>query len=432
MTSIIKMNKKRQYGLLKQRGILSLQFGKGYIALPYPDVMSEDATLDAIIKHKLNIGRFGDGELRLVRGGTAISQRFEKGLQHELKEMLTHKNNKCLVGIPNLYSETPKFLSWLKYGITEIVTLYKQNSYASSFITRPDSAPWIDYPMYWDKMRSLWQGRKVCLVNGSKKSLQREALEKDDAKVVTIECLRRDAYTDIRRIENEIVEANCEIAIMCLGATATVLAWRLVRRDVWAVDLGHVGMFMNTKGTFRLKLNDLTTKEYRKVLYETHQMYAEQGNPWGQTARKFVNEIVAYYKGLECDTMLDYGCGHKTLEKGIKALNLPIRVYHYDPGIPELNMLPIKPVDLVVCTDVMEHVEPQYVENVLNHIRGIAKKGVFFTIALAECKQSLSDGRNTHLTVRDFNWWLDKLKQRWDIARMQDNGKHAIYWGKAR
>jgi len=36
--------------------------------------------------------------------------------------------------------------------------------------------------------------------------------------------------------------------LLCLGPTATVLAWRLAKRGKWALDLGHIGMFMKRLG----------------------------------------------------------------------------------------------------------------------------------------------------------------------------------------
>ena len=57
--------------------------------------------------------------------------------------------------------------------------------------------------------------------------------------------------------------------------------------------------------------------------------------------------------------VLDYGCG-----KGLLGLFLPISVYNYDPAMPEWSADP-EPEDYLLCTDVLEHVEPDCIEDVV-------------------------------------------------------------------
>jgi hypothetical protein len=83
-------------------------------------------------------------------------------------------------------------------------------------------------------------------------------------------------------------------------------------------------------------------------------------------------------------------------------------VRNYDPGIPADSALPA-PADLVVCTDVLEHIEPEHLDAVLAHIFRLAQRAVFLQIALFPAKKTLPDGRNAHLIVQPANWWLDKI-----------------------
>jgi len=85
----------------------------------------------------------------------------------------------------------------------------------------------------------------VTLVIGSERSLCERNME--DAKSVTyVGAPRRDAYDEIDRIEADIRKAGNKIVILCVGCTATVLAWRL-SGEHQALDLGHVGL----KGMFK-------------------------------------------------------------------------------------------------------------------------------------------------------------------------------------
>ena len=45
-------------------------------------------------------------------------------------------------------------------------------------------------------------------------------------------------------------------------------------------------------------------------------------------------------------------------------LRLTFEIKEYDPAIPGKDSLP-EPADIVVCSDVLEHIEPNYLLNVL-------------------------------------------------------------------
>lgn len=378
----------------------------------YPEVIGEETTLDMVIAGR-GIARYGDGELNLAMGGTCISQRQRTdAMQKELLHILANPG-RCLVGIPNTFSRTGRQASWLKYATVPVIKqCFPLSKYVSSFITRPDSAPWIDMPAYWDKMRSLWQGRTVTLVYGGpdSKSLKPDWLVKEGAaRVIDIAGKRTNAYAGIDELQERVGKVKHPVLI-CLGPTATCLAWRLANQGVWAIDLGHVGMFMRSTGAFNYKLDDLASPGYRQVLMDTHAQAIKDEKPWGTSARKFVVDIVEFYRRLDACTMLDYGCGQRTLQTSMGKLDPPIRVMNFDPGIEGLNRLPLKPGELVVCTEVLEHVEFDKLNNVLGHINALAQKGAFLTIACAPANETLADGRNAHLVVENAEWWLQKVQ----------------------
>jgi hypothetical protein len=101
--------------------------------------------------------------------------------------------------------------------------------------------------------------------------------------------------------------------------------------------------------------------------------------------------------------VLDYGCGKGTLDvPGIRR---------YDPAIPEFSKSP-SPAHLVVCTDVMEHIEPEYVGNTILHIYSLTKRVAYFQIATRRDKsKTLPDGTNPHKTVRKGKWWINTFKE---------------------
>ncbi len=207
----------------------------------YPDVLGESATLDLVLAGR-SLCRYGDGELKMCEGSSIKSQAHHPGLQARLREII-RRPGACLVGIPNIQSPTPKAAHWGKYHVYSRL-LAPEVPYVSAFVTRPDSAPWIDEPGYWDRLESLWVGRDVTLVRGSFKSLTSDDLT-GAGTVTEIVAPRQHAFADYAELLERIGRpARC---LVCLGPTATVMAHDLCRLGVHAIDLGHVGMFLRKR-----------------------------------------------------------------------------------------------------------------------------------------------------------------------------------------
>lgn len=130
---------------------------------------------------------------------------------------------------------------------------------------------------------------------------------------------------------------------------------------------------------------------------------------YGVSGAKYAEQILNMANQMQTRSILDYGCGKCTLQKAI-----PFPIQNYDPFIPEHAVRP-EPADLVVCTDVMEHVEESCVLDVLKDIFDLTKKAVFFQIATGAAGKILPDGRNAHITQRPSNWWLMQLVSYFDI-----------------
>ncbi len=205
----------------------------------YPAVLSEHETLARVVSGA-SIARFGDGELRqALRACDIKPQVASASLTDRLREILK-SSGKCMVGIPNIHAKGPKDAHWQTYKWT--ARLLVEREYASAFITRPDSAPWIDEEPYWQMLDSLWLDREVTLVRGAQKSLTKDDLLRWGAKSVReILCKPQNAWDDRKAIMNEV--GTPERALLCLGPTATVLAVDLCAKGVHAIDLGHIGMF---------------------------------------------------------------------------------------------------------------------------------------------------------------------------------------------
>lgn len=157
----------------------------------------------------------------------------------------------------------------------------------------------------------------------------------------------------------------------------------------------------------------LISDEYRELNRELHAR-----NPhYGVSGVKWAGRVAEIAKWLNASSVLDYGCGKGTLGAAISHL----LVMGYDPAIEGLDAVP-DPADLVVCGDVLEHVEPECLDAVLDDLVRCTIKGIFLTVATRPAKKTLADGRNAHLIQQSVEWWLPKIMKRWDVQVFQNTG----------
>lgn len=165
-------------------------------------------------------------------------------------------------------------------------------------------------------------------------------------------------------------------------------------------------------------MKDLITPEYAALLKQCH-----QDPEWGTSARQWAAHVAELSKTYG-PTILDYGCGKGVLREYLFG------VTNYDPAtFPERP----EPHDLVVCLDVLEHVEFDLLPNVLDDLRSLARKAVFVTVSTAPAHKLLPDGRNAHLIVEHADWWRDQLLQGFDLRDWQEGefGFEALLLPKA-
>lgn len=219
--------------------------------MQYPAVLTEEETLKRVLAGT-SIGRFGDGELNIMRGGDCVSQKYDSNLSDELRHIAAgygqSRNSEFLIGVPTLDSRSPKISNWMKLAprfapyLTAVSA--KGTPYGSAFISRPDSAPWIDTAGFFDGVQSLWEGQEVVLVANGVRSLTEVFLEETGARrVLWVTCSYRDSYAQVDGLVDTCVNLAPRRVIICAGPTGTVLADRLARAGKHAIDLGHIGMF---------------------------------------------------------------------------------------------------------------------------------------------------------------------------------------------
>lgn len=129
---------------------------------------------------------------------------------------------------------------------------------------------------------------------------------------------------------------------------------------------------------------------------------------------------------LQISHVLDYGCGSRqSLRKTLKPKKA-FTYQAYDPGWPEYSGDPI-PAEMVVCCDVLEHIEPEYIDGVFDHLEELTQVLLFATVHTGPAGKHLSDGRNAHLIQQPMEWWLPKFTERFSIQTAQSTGPQGFF-----
>lgn len=157
----------------------------------------------------------------------------------------------------------------------------------------------------------------------------------------------------------------------------------------------------------------LISENYKEQMKELH-----KSGKFGIKGHVYVKDVMHLAVQVDAKSILDYGCGSGTLKKN---MTLPVR--EYDPAIPGKDSPPL-PADLVVCTDVLEHVEPECLEGVLNHLRCLTNKLCYAVIHLTPAMKVLPDGRNAHLILEDVPWWSMRLSKHFKVLLAQGSKEY--------
>lgn len=181
-----------------------------------------------------SLARFGHGELLIMAAEDAEHQKYDGRLWDELR-LLRH-NSPCLVAVPP--NDPPGWEGFLdNYG----GCLDDDRWYGSSFVSRHDWVPWTEE--YRKVLYSLWHDRTVSLVASKEGQLPLKKLV-GAKNMGHVEAPSLNAFDRIDYLESQAETIPSDIVILSCGPTGTVLADRLARKGIWAVDLGNFWKFL--------------------------------------------------------------------------------------------------------------------------------------------------------------------------------------------
>lgn len=152
------------------------------------------------------------------------------------------------------------------------------------------------------------------------------------------------------------------------------------------------------------KAMPLISEKYKKLYTILHNDNANYGN-----SHHLSPEISLLISFLRPKTILDYGCGKGLLTKTLQSKHPNIEFFNYDPCVEEYSKLTYSNFDMILNTDVLEHIPEENIDDILKHIKSLSNN-VFFNLHHERALTFLPNGENAHCTVKPPKWYHEKIK----------------------
>jgi glycosyltransferase family protein len=234
--------------------LLSLAYPVAIKLFPLPKVLSIDETIDKIIKEKVSICRFGDGELLYIVDQLNLPFQTQlPRLRNELIKILSTNHQNIIIGLPNAYAGLENFndrakLTWRSQITWIYPRLKKYLLNNATYYNGGISRLYIDFEdtskcqYYFERMMSIWKDRDVVLIEGEKSRLGvGNNLFSQTKSIQRIICPAQNAFDKFDKIYRTALEQSKEkLILVAMGPTAKVLVFNLSLAGFQALDIGNI------------------------------------------------------------------------------------------------------------------------------------------------------------------------------------------------
>lgn len=217
-----------------------------------PIVLSEWKTLERVLNGD-SLSRYGDGEIKHMDGRRNVSQIAHPSLTKAITTVFHDPIPNHLVGIPNVFGSrvfidsNETYINSMRRRFGRIAK--PGRVYGSSYISRGELCPYLGWISYWAVLSELWRGRDVVLVRGLERRANPINMMAQARNIDHVATPVAHAWAEYGRIKKECLShPETSIFLLCVGPTATVLAYDLAKAGRWAVDIGHLGLFYKKLG----------------------------------------------------------------------------------------------------------------------------------------------------------------------------------------
>jgi SAM-dependent methyltransferase len=160
----------------------------------------------------------------------------------------------------------------------------------------------------------------------------------------------------------------------------------------------------------------MSNKLYSKQLAEKQlAMYTEFGRQWDPWGKWGANTTYIFDRdGRKIDikdiirennyqSVMDYGCGYGYVVDNIEKEFPGIKTVKYDPFVKGLDVYPTDPCDLVVLHLSIQHVEDEYIDQVVDNLYSL-------------CNDQLIVKNFLRKGGREADWYVNKLSARFKLV----------------
>lgn len=171
-------------------------------------------------------------------------------------------------------------------------------------------------------------------------------------------------------------------------------------------------------------MSALISESYLTQQRWMHQHKGQYGGVQPAAMLPFILELIERHNVTE---VIDYGAGKGHLGALLYRADYRGDYVPYDPAVADWDEHP-EPGQMVVCIDVLEHIEPELLNNVLDDLAALTQVVGFLVVNLRPAKKHLPDGRNAHLIIESPAWWRERIAARFVItaeaeSHAKDDGK---------
>ena len=217
-----------------------------------PLVLSIGETLDKIVSENLSVSRFGDGEIKLSDNRDISFQKADPVLCEKLRTVLKSEDDGFLVCVPDVFTSTEYMTDgtsdYWKGHLSQFRKVWysllpSKKPYGNAFLSRcymilKDKS---HSGQYFDKMKKIWDGKDILLIEGEKSRLGigNDLFSNANSvqRILGPVSSAFDKYDEL--LECAKKHGTDKLILLALGPTSSVMAYDLFKSGFRAIDIGH-------------------------------------------------------------------------------------------------------------------------------------------------------------------------------------------------
>jgi 2-polyprenyl-3-methyl-5-hydroxy-6-metoxy-1,4-benzoquinol methylase len=148
-----------------------------------------------------------------------------------------------------------------------------------------------------------------------------------------------------------------------------------------------------------------------KYEYKDLELYKQlhQQRSYGDTGSVYTDDVRSFIDETGSVSVLDFGAGRGSLKSSLHN-KYSIDIDEFDPCIPDKEIIPKEEYELVITTDLLEHLFEEEIDNLFEEILSLKPKFMYHAISTRTATILLPDGSNCHKTVKNTEWWSNRIK----------------------